>query len=101
MTTDLCFVADQARIRDLCDTIAELDGINTFHFHCVYNDGMDAEYEYLNEDATIYRVELIQGHDDQGAQVFDITVKRNLRDDNGDPTRKWAIESTSTMTAIY
>lgn len=99
--THVCLqrTAAQARLRDLCDDIAEHDGINTFHWKAIYNDGVkDCKYEYLNEDGTIYSVEL---HLDQGAdlETYSIVVKRNLRDHEGNRTAEWFTESISTMVA--
>ena len=88
----------QLRLRDLCDEIAKSDGINTFHFMCVFNDGIDCEYEYLNDDATIYAIELLRDHG-AAVETYTITVKRNLRDDDGFRSREWFVESTSTMVA--
>ena len=90
--------ARQLRLRDLCDQIAVDDGINTFHWKCIFNDGFDCEYEYLNDDATIFQVTL-ERHCNADVETYDITVKRNLRDAEGSPTREWFIESTSTMVA--
>ena len=98
--TDSCLdrTAKQLRIRNLCDEIAKHDEINTFHWKCIFNDGTDCEYEYLNSDATIYAVELLRDHD-ASTETYTITVKRNLRDADGDRTDEWFIESTSTMVA--
>ena len=89
----------QLRLRDLCDDIAEHDDINTFHWRCIFNDGVDCEYEYLNDDGTIYAVELLRDHD-TATETYTITVKRNLRDADGDRTREWFIESVSTMNHV-
>lgn len=90
----------QLRLRDLCDQIAKHDDINTFHFTCIYNDGVDCEYEYLNDDATIYAVELLRVHD-AAVETYMVTVKCNIRNDQGDRTREWFIESTSEMVATH
>ena len=98
-TSTIEHTVSQLRLRDLCDDIADHDGINTFHWKMIYNDGVkDCKYQYLNEDGTIFSVEL---HLDQGADVetFAIVVKRNLRDWTGNSTNEWEIESRSTMVA--
>ena len=89
--------AKQLRLRGLCDEIAKHDGINTFHFKCIANDGVDCEYEYLNDDGTIYAVELLRAY--SITETYAITVKRNLRDDDGWRTNEWFVESTSHMVA--
>ena len=93
--TDRNLLSRQVRLRDLCDEIAKHDGIETRRVSMTFNDGVDCEYEYL-DGSDIFAVELLRDH---GATVetYDITVKRNLRDDDGHPTREWEIISTSSM----
>lgn len=88
----------QLRMRSLCDEIAKADDINTFHFICEFNDGVDCEYEYLNDNGDIYRIELLRDHGTD-VETYDITVKLNVRDDDGFRTDEWIIESTSEMVA--
>lgn len=91
-TTDLNLLIEQSSLRDIADWNARAHGINTFHFKCVFNDGMDCQYEYLNEDGTIFDVTVILV-DDPIVERYRVTVMRNLRDDDGDRTREWVIES--------
>lgn len=88
--------AARYRLRIICDAIAHDDDINTFHFKCIFNDGVDCEYEYLNDDGTIYSIELLLDQDASPA-AYEVTVKRNIRDADGDRTREWFVESQSTI----
>jgi hypothetical protein len=82
-----------------CVEIAKQDGINTFHHKMVCDDGSYCEYEFLNDDGTIFAVELERDRD-AAVETFAITVKRNIPDDAGDRTNEWWIESVSTMRAV-
>lgn len=91
-------VVAQDKLRDLCFAIAADDDINTFHSKLVYNDGIDAEYEFLNEDSVIYAVELERA-DVGKAEAYECTVKRLLPETDESPRRLWEIVSSSLLRA--
>ena len=91
------FLLSQVRMRSLCDSIAADDGIPTVRWQCVFNDGADAEYEYLDPtNGELYAVELLRDHGCT-VETYDITVKHNHRDTDGFRSRQWSIISSSRM----
>jgi hypothetical protein len=91
--------AKQLRLRDLCDEIAKHEDINTFHWKVIFNDGVDCEYEYLNDDCTIFQVSLDRDRT-VDVESYVITVKANISDDEGNRTDEWIVESISRMDAV-
>ena len=76
MTTDQ-HTANQLVLRDLCFATAVANSINTFHWQCIFNDGYDGcEYEFLNDDGTIFSAELLRDTDADEPTLL-VTVKRN------------------------
>ena len=53
--------------------------------------------EFLNDDGTIFSVELLRDTD-ADEPTFSVTVKRNNRTDRGDRTRIWTLVNESTLT---
>lgn len=97
MTTDH-LTANQLVLRDLCFATAVANSINTFHWQCIFNEGSDGcEYEFLNDDGTIFSVELLRDYRTD-EPTFLVTVLRNQLTDQGDLTRTWVLVNESTLT---